>query len=274
MFLIGEVSKISQVSLRMLRYYDKNGLFKPQIINEDNGYRYYSAKQLDDLYRIVQLRDIGFSVSEIKELMGITDKEQYLQAIHSKKAELSELMEQTRMKIMHLNAMKEDAENETNDIHPNIKLVLKKIPTQTVISYRKNVDNYFCEGQMWAEFSELISDTDIDFSYECFSLYHDKDYREENVDIELCIATNQSPQILPKRLIYRQVDGCDYAISIIIRGSYDNISHAYRKFAHWLENHPEYMMIGPNRQICHVSVMDTDNPDEYVTELLIPLKMK
>ena len=65
MLLIGEVSKISQVSLRMLRYYDKVGIFKPQIINEENGYRDYTADQLDELYQIVELRDLGFSVAEI-----------------------------------------------------------------------------------------------------------------------------------------------------------------------------------------------------------------
>ena len=46
MLLIGEVSKISQVSLRMLRYYDKAGIFKPKIIHEENGYRYYTADYL------------------------------------------------------------------------------------------------------------------------------------------------------------------------------------------------------------------------------------
>ena len=65
MLLIGEVSKISQVSLRMLRYYDNAGIFNPKIIHEENGYRYYTADQLDDLYRIVELRDLGFSVAEI-----------------------------------------------------------------------------------------------------------------------------------------------------------------------------------------------------------------
>ena len=43
-----------------------------------------------------------------------------------------------------------------------------------------------------------------------------------------------------------------------IKGPYENISLAYRKFAHWLELHPEYRMGGPKRQICHISPLNTE----------------
>lgn len=95
MLLIGEVSKISQVSLRMLRYYDKKNIFKPSIINEENGYRYYTADQLDELYRIVELRDLGFSVAEIGELVRGNNKEKYLLAIGNKRQELENHSEYT-----------------------------------------------------------------------------------------------------------------------------------------------------------------------------------
>jgi effector-binding domain-containing protein len=56
-----------------------------------------------------------------------------------------------------------------------------------------------------------------------------------------------------------------------VKGDYANISGAYRKFAFWLEKHSVYRMGGPTRQICHVSPQNTDNSEEYVTEILIPL---
>ena len=45
MFKIGEFSKLSQVSIRMLRYYDEMGLLKPDRIDTFTGYRLYSAAQ-------------------------------------------------------------------------------------------------------------------------------------------------------------------------------------------------------------------------------------
>ena len=65
MFKIGEFSKLTQVSTRMLRYYDEMGLLKPAKIDSLTGYRMYSAEQISTLNRIIYLRDSGFNVAEI-----------------------------------------------------------------------------------------------------------------------------------------------------------------------------------------------------------------
>ena len=62
MFRIGEFSKLTQVSIRMLRYYDEVGLLKPAKIDSLTNYRLYSTEQVLLLNRIVFLRDLGFSV--------------------------------------------------------------------------------------------------------------------------------------------------------------------------------------------------------------------
>lgn len=69
MFKIGEFSKITQVSIRMLRYYDEQKLLEPCFIDDSNGYRLYSADQIDQLNRIILLRDMGFGVKEMKEIL-------------------------------------------------------------------------------------------------------------------------------------------------------------------------------------------------------------
>jgi len=53
MFRIGEFSKLTQVSIRMLRYYDETGLLKPAQIDKFTGYRLYSVDQIPTLHRIV-----------------------------------------------------------------------------------------------------------------------------------------------------------------------------------------------------------------------------
>ena len=271
MLLIGEVSKISQVSLRMLRYYDKNDLFKPKVIDEENGYRYYTAEQLDDLYRIVELRDLGFSVAEMKELLKQKDREMYLQAIERKNRELEAVIRNAQLQKEKLAVLKSGVNERTSDSCRDMAIVTKQIPEKQVISYRKTVANYFCEGTMWKELTELLQPLGYDDASECFSLYHDADYREENVDIELCVVCGKEWKELPDQLTYRTVPGCENAASLLVKGDYANISGAYRKFAFWLEKHSVYRMGGPTRQICHVSPQNTDNPEEYVTEILIPL---
>lgn len=69
LFTIGEVSKYQNISKQTLIFYDKIGLFRPAYVDPHNGYRYYSASQIDYLDTILIMKKIGFSLNEIKEHM-------------------------------------------------------------------------------------------------------------------------------------------------------------------------------------------------------------
>lgn len=69
MFRIGEFSKIAQVSGRLLRYYDEIGLLSPEFTDPQTGYRYYSARQLPRLNRILVLKELGLSLEQIARLL-------------------------------------------------------------------------------------------------------------------------------------------------------------------------------------------------------------
>ena len=69
LFSIGELAKYQNISKQTLIFYDKIGLFRPAYVDPDNGYRYYSAAQLDFLDTILIMKKIGFSLKEIQEHM-------------------------------------------------------------------------------------------------------------------------------------------------------------------------------------------------------------
>ncbi len=70
MLKIGEFSKLVQVPVPTLRYYDHVGLLKPVEVDRFNGYRYYSASQLPRLHRILALKGLGFSLEQIGEVLA------------------------------------------------------------------------------------------------------------------------------------------------------------------------------------------------------------
>ncbi|WP_260485226.1 MerR family transcriptional regulator [Listeria booriae] len=70
MFKIGEFSKLANVSIRALRHYDKIGLLIPEQINEATNYRNYSAQQLQTINKIQKLKEIGLSLTVIKEILA------------------------------------------------------------------------------------------------------------------------------------------------------------------------------------------------------------
>lgn len=67
LYKIGEFSKITNASIRTLRYYDEIDLFKPKEIDLFTNYRYYSEEQIEEYKIITELKECGFSLDEIKE---------------------------------------------------------------------------------------------------------------------------------------------------------------------------------------------------------------
>lgn len=73
MLKIGDFSKLSRISIRMLRHYDEIGLLVPESTDHDTSYRYYSEEQLSTAGRIPALKDMGFSLSSIGKIMKSYD---------------------------------------------------------------------------------------------------------------------------------------------------------------------------------------------------------
>ena len=69
MYKIGMFSKHGKVTVKTLRHYDEAGLLKPAYIDEETGYRYYTTDQLSQLHEIIALRQMGFSIPEIRSII-------------------------------------------------------------------------------------------------------------------------------------------------------------------------------------------------------------
>lgn len=70
MFRIGDFSRIARVSCRLLRFYDEIGLFAPAHADPQTGYRYYTVAQLEQLNRILVLKELGFELDQVREILG------------------------------------------------------------------------------------------------------------------------------------------------------------------------------------------------------------
>ncbi|MCI5941952.1 helix-turn-helix domain-containing protein [Lactobacillus sp. AN1001] len=68
---IGEMSKLSNVSIQTLRYYDQIGLFKPAFVDNSSGYRYYNIDQLFYLDIVKYLRHLELPLKQIKQIVAL-----------------------------------------------------------------------------------------------------------------------------------------------------------------------------------------------------------
>src|SRR5580700_5656530 len=69
MFTIGDFARYGRVSVRMLRHYDATGLLRPARVDPASGYRSYAAGQLARLNRIIALKDLGFTLDQVRTLL-------------------------------------------------------------------------------------------------------------------------------------------------------------------------------------------------------------
>lgn len=99
MFKIGEFSKLTQVSIRMLRHYDEIGLLKPAKVDTFTGYRMYSADQIPMLQKIVLLKDSKFKLEEIKSIIMHNTEVNIIDELQEKKNQIIKEIEIEKQRI-------------------------------------------------------------------------------------------------------------------------------------------------------------------------------
>ena len=70
LYKIGMFAGMNRVTIKTLRYYDEQKLLTPVYVDEENGYRYYEAGQIADLHRIMALKNMGFSIEDIRCILN------------------------------------------------------------------------------------------------------------------------------------------------------------------------------------------------------------
>ncbi len=97
---IGEVAAFFGVSVKAMRIYEKMGILKPERIDKHTGYRYYTADQIKQLDALLELRELGFSLNEICDMLksGI-NKEGYMELLTHKKLMWQEKIDQAQERI-------------------------------------------------------------------------------------------------------------------------------------------------------------------------------
>ena len=96
-FSIGELSRYQNISKQTLIFYDKLGLFQPAYVDPNNGYRYYTARQLDELDTILILKKSGLSLQRIKELLEHYTTESSQKVLREQLGAIDRQMEELRL---------------------------------------------------------------------------------------------------------------------------------------------------------------------------------
>jgi DNA-binding transcriptional MerR regulator len=271
MIRIGDFSKLSYVSIKTLRFYDEVGLFKPIEVDSFTGYRYYEFDQLPRLHRILALRDLGFSLEEIGQLLeeGLST-EQMRGMLKLRQSELKQQVQEEKERL-------ERVENQLRQIEQEEEMskydvVIKKVEPMQVAGVRGTVPTPPEQGSLWSELECYLEMKHVRPVGSCFTLYYDEDHRERDWDVEVCEPI-QDKLSETRRVSVRTLPGVESMASTIHHGPFTAISEAYVAIGKWIEANG-YRITGPCRELYlrPPGKEGDQNDPETVSEIQFPVE--
>ncbi len=267
MFKIGAFSKLSRVPVKTLRYYHQIGLLEPALIDDFTGYRYYTAVQLTRLNHILALKDLGFSLEQISQMVGDDlSPEQIRGLLRMKQAELAQEIEAEQSRLARLESRLAQIEREAK--LPDYEIVIKQVEMIRIAGVRDIVANYEGFGQLYQELFAALGQHRVVSAGPVIGIYYDEEYKESDVDIETAVSVVGGSLPLG-RVVIRDLPGAMMA-SLVRQGPYENFTPAYQALMSWVEANG-YQIIGPNREIYLHGPEAGIDPAEYVTEIQFPV---
>lgn len=267
MLKIGEFSKIAQVSIKTLRYYDQMGLLRPAHINRYNGYRYYELSQLVQLNRILAFKDLDFSLEQIRELLKLDLSENALQNMLQEKAQaLHQRIDDDHARLIRV-------ENRLMNIsgiaNPNLSPVVLKSASQKLVASVRQVLPTAHALQHWkreqlAGIKRYLNGLGIAPAGTDILIYHQDDFRDIELDVEVGTIirdTQKQTKTVSGKAPFRihSLAGAKQLATIIMTGDFSLVSASYASLTQWTQVNG-FRPIGPWRELTF-EPEHQDNPD-------------
>jgi DNA-binding transcriptional MerR regulator len=253
MLKIGDFSKLAQVTVKTLHHYDHTGLLKPAKIDAQSGYRYYSVEQMARLNRILVLKDLGFSLDQIKIFLDEHLPASELRGmLKLKQAELEQQIETVQTRLSHVEARLVQIEREGK--MPSQEVVLKQVDPIRVLSLREIVSSPACIGPFFLEIARTLDQIGIKSTGPWMALYHHGEYREFDLDLEAAIPVDpniQGPiQVDEKRqMVIRTLPARLMANVICRMESQSDVYESNQLLCNWIEENQYQIQNAPEREV-------------------------
>ena len=273
MFLTGEFSKISRVSKRLLHYYDEIGLLKPAHIDPQTDYRYYSARQLPRLNRILALKELGLTLDHIAGMMqaDVSDEE-----IHGmllmKKAELEQTLLEDVQRLRRIEARLQ--QNQMSD--DALDVVVKSIPAQLFLSIRAIIPSPEEMLQLVQHVQRVLpSKVDHRILGPFAGVVYSDSFTLRYNDVEFGYLLKKSvedPIALSEEYVLRmhELPAVKTMATAVQIGGPDLVFVALGRIGQWIEANG-YRIAGPYREI-GLELPSSGTFDEMIVEVQMPIE--
>ncbi|MFD3520248.1 MerR family transcriptional regulator [Streptomyces sp. NPDC058653] len=271
MFTIGDFARHGRVSARMLRHYDAIGLLRPARTDPYSGYRHYTAAQLAQLNRIIALKDLGFTLQQVGEILEDRVSSDELRGMLTlRRAELEAAMAAAAATLVQVEARLRSIESEGR--MPTEDVVVKHVPSVRVAEISAVAASYEPQDigpvivPLYEELLRRMEAAGVEATGPGIARYEDVPEGNGPVVVHagVVVAADPAPghgfEILDLPPVER-------AATIVHRGSMETIMPTAQILARWMET-------GGHRSAGYAREVNLECPadkDKWVTELQEPL---
>ena len=263
MLKIGDFSKLSHLTIKALRFYEKEDLLKPAFVDEWNNYRFYETSQLETAAKIKSYRQLGLSIDEIKSVFAGMDVKEILQ---EKLIALTKEKDLIESRLSIIRSIMEDNEMKYQ--------VTEKVIPEKIVYTAETVLKVYSDIMQWIP-SVGQACINLNPGMKCseppyeFCEYLDGEYKETDIHVRHNEAVTafgkENEQIHFKVLPETKV------LSIYHKGSYANIGDAYAFLMKYAEQNG-YTATGPARECYIDGIWNKETEEDWLTEIQLPIE--
>jgi DNA-binding transcriptional MerR regulator len=270
MFSIGEFARLGGVSARTLRHYDEIGLLRPATVDPDSGYRGYAAPQLGQLNRIMALKELGLSLTQVRVFLAGVTLDELRGMLALRRAQLEQELEQHRNELLRVEArLRSIAREDDMSAHD---IVAKKIPAVGVVAIAGRSPG-------WATASIVAAVNQVEATFDQLGIFDRVKesgprvlfYEEDGDDVLvfLGLPVAEPPGNLPAPAQYLVLPEIEAAAAVRRGPAATIFPMVYHDLVRWIEERG-YRPAGTNRNVWLHEIDDVADADQQVFEVQLP----
>ena len=271
-YKISEIAKIFNISRQTLIFYHKKNILVPNIIDEENGYRYYSNEQIWDLFFLLTLKKAGFSLEEIKRYVEIKNSDESIMFLENKINEIdkkiSELKKSKKTILKKLENIRDFSSTSTKEEEFKIEEI------EDIRWYSIDMKDETDEGEMATNYEKLNSFAkkySID-DVEYITMTEIKNIESVKVDGGI-VPVKKVGIVIPKNMVIEKSEELmlGKVISIKYNNPYSNLVKTYQNLKSYIEKNG-YKTYGYAIEIAHELTISTEKGIGGILKIVVPIK--
>jgi len=271
MFGIGDFSRIARVSARQLRFYEEMGLFAPAHADPQTGYRYYRASQLAELNRILVLKELGFSLEQIRDVVGSRAGPGELRdMLLARRNQVAQTLEAEAQRLRHLETRIAQMESQGRLSAEDV--VVRAEPAQPFLSLRRTVPSFAAAVGLIGELKQHARGLLPPGPPRLVAVAHSPAFEADEIDVEFGFVAEQPASFRHPALNARELEAVPQMAACVRVGLPEDAHLVTAKIGLFLEA-GGYELAGPSREV-FLQPPDPARMHETIIEMQFPISYK